>query len=164
MAQYAPEELGFLDKTSKDDHTQSRCCGRWRKGKHAEKKQPFIQGWHTSTEALLTLDGIVAGTVVEGSTTKTVFRQYLESNVMSLFQIHHQLNSWTFFNSYPSALHTQALWVCLWWTMQKSITVMRYLSLLTVLVSCMIIPLDIWWITCTYAGVHLEYLPLYSPD
>jgi hypothetical protein len=44
MVQYAPEELGFLDKTSKDNHTPSRCCGRSRKGKHAEKKQPFTQG------------------------------------------------------------------------------------------------------------------------
>jgi hypothetical protein len=41
MAQYAPEELGFLDKTSKDNCTSSRCCGRSRKGKCAEKKQPF---------------------------------------------------------------------------------------------------------------------------
>ena len=44
MAQYAPEELGFLDETSKDDLTPSRHCGRSRKGKHVEKKQAFVQG------------------------------------------------------------------------------------------------------------------------
>ena len=42
MAQYAPEELSFLDETSKDDRTPSRHCRRSRKGKHAEKKQAFV--------------------------------------------------------------------------------------------------------------------------
>ena len=67
MAQYGPEELGFLDEMSKDARSIGRRYGRSRKGKQAEKKQVFVHGRRTSTEALLTLDGIVAGTVVEGS-------------------------------------------------------------------------------------------------
>src|ERR1700683_3894788 len=78
MAQYKPEELDFLDKTSKDEQTTQRNYGWLRKVKRAEKKQVFIRGRRTSTEALLTLDGIVVGMVVEGSMTKVGFLHYLE--------------------------------------------------------------------------------------
>lgn len=37
-----------------------------------------------STEALLMLDGIVTGTVVEGSMTKVMFLKYLKLNVVHL--------------------------------------------------------------------------------
>jgi len=83
MAQYLPEELRFLDETSKDAHTTRRTSGWLKKGKRAEKKQAFIRGRRTSTEALLTLDGIVAGTVVEGSMMKETFLHYLEFIVVS---------------------------------------------------------------------------------
>jgi len=78
MAQYLPEELGFLDETSKDARTSRRSSGWSKKGKRAEKKQVFVRGRRTSAEALLTLDGIIAGTVVKGSMTKATFLQYLE--------------------------------------------------------------------------------------
>ena len=83
VTQYTPEQLGFLDEVSKDERTPSRRSGRSKKGRRAEKKQPFVRGCRTSTEALLTLDGIVAGTVVEGSMTKVMFLDYLEHNVVS---------------------------------------------------------------------------------
>ena len=85
MAKYSAEELGFLDETSKDNQTPTCRFGRSRKGKRAEKKQPFVWGCRTSTEALLTLDGIVAGTVVEGSMTKVKFLEYLEFTVVRCF-------------------------------------------------------------------------------
>ncbi|KAF9459108.1 hypothetical protein BDZ94DRAFT_1172319 [Collybia nuda] len=53
MAQYSPEEVGFFNEMSKDDHS-----------------------------ALLSLDGIVASMVVEGSMTKALFLKYLEFNVV----------------------------------------------------------------------------------
>ncbi|KAF8993347.1 hypothetical protein BDQ17DRAFT_1431744 [Cyathus striatus] len=46
------------------------------------KSQPFVHGHHTSTEALLTFDGIVAQTVVEGSMTKVLFFDWLELDVL----------------------------------------------------------------------------------
>ena len=64
MAKYSPEELGFLDETSKDNRTPARRFGRSRKGKRAEKKQAFVRGRRTSTEALMTLDRIVVGMVI----------------------------------------------------------------------------------------------------
>jgi hypothetical protein len=42
MAKYSPEELGFLDETSKDNHMPARRFGRSRKGRRAEKKQVFV--------------------------------------------------------------------------------------------------------------------------
>jgi len=83
VTQYTLEQLGFLDEVSKDERTPSRCSGRLKKGRWAEKKQPFVRGRRTSTEALLTLDGIVAGTVVGGSMTKVMFLDYLEHNIVS---------------------------------------------------------------------------------
>ncbi|OAX40795.1 hypothetical protein K503DRAFT_841438 [Rhizopogon vinicolor AM-OR11-026] len=53
MAQYDPSELGFIDETSKDE-------------------------W---TPALLTLDGIITATVVEGSMTQELFLDWLENIV-----------------------------------------------------------------------------------
>jgi len=85
MAKYSAEELRFLDETSKDNRTPAHRFGRSRKGKRAEKKQAFVWGCRTSTEALLTLDGIVAGTVVEGSMTKVKFLEYLEFTVVHCF-------------------------------------------------------------------------------
>jgi hypothetical protein len=83
MAQYQPEELGFMDKVLKDAQTTRR-SSRWlKKGKQAEKKQVFVRGRRTSTEALLTLDRIVAQTVVEGSMTKVGFIEYVELIVVS---------------------------------------------------------------------------------
>jgi len=83
MARYSPEEVGFLDEMSKDVRSVGRCYGRSRRNTCAQKKQAFVRGRRTSTEALLTLDGIVTGTVVEGSMTKELFLEYLEFNVVS---------------------------------------------------------------------------------
>src|ERR1700729_339578 len=55
MAQYQPEELRFMDKVLKDVQTTRRSSGWSKKGKWAEKKQVFVRGRRTSTEALLTL-------------------------------------------------------------------------------------------------------------
>ena len=82
MAQYNPEELVFFDETSKDERTAGRCYGRSKKGMRASKKQVFIHGQCTSTTELLTIDGMVAGTVVEGSMTKEMFMVFLEFTVV----------------------------------------------------------------------------------
>ena len=83
MAQYDPDELGFLDEMSRDARSISRRYGRSRKNKRAMKKQPFVRGRRTSTTSFLTLDGITASTVVEGSMTKELFHTFLEEIVVS---------------------------------------------------------------------------------
>jgi transposase len=89
MSQYPPEYLGFLDETSKDERTLARGFGRSKRGRRAAKKEAFKRGRRTSTEALLTLDGIVACKVVEGSMTKELFLEWLEFNVVSTFILLH---------------------------------------------------------------------------
>ncbi|KAI6098315.1 hypothetical protein F5141DRAFT_994349, partial [Pisolithus sp. B1] len=57
--------------------------GQSRKGRRANKKQVFIHGRCTSTVALLTLNGIAAGTIVEGSMMHSRFMEWLEHDVIS---------------------------------------------------------------------------------
>jgi hypothetical protein len=83
MSQYMPQQLGFLDETSKDERTSIRGFGRAKKGQRVMKKGVFKRGRRTSTEALLTLDSIVACKAVEGSMTKQLFLEWLEYNVVS---------------------------------------------------------------------------------
>jgi len=82
MAQYGPEEIGFIDETSKDEKTICRRYGRSRKGTRASKQQVFIRGRRTTITGLLSMDGLVAGTVVEGSMTKAMFMEFLEFTVV----------------------------------------------------------------------------------
>jgi transposase len=84
MAQYSPEEIGFIDETSKDEKTICRRYGRSRKGTRAAKQQVFIRGRRTTTTGLLSMDGMVAGTVVEGSMTRAMFLEFLEFTVVCL--------------------------------------------------------------------------------
>jgi transposase len=84
MAKYEPEELGFLDEVHKDERTLNRGYGRARKGRRAAKRVKFVRGRRTSTEALLSLDGVVACKSVEGSMTKELFLEWLEFNVVSI--------------------------------------------------------------------------------
>jgi len=82
MAQYAPEELCFLDEVHKDERTLYRRRGRAKKGKRAVMRGVFVRGRRVSAEGCLTLDGIVAGTVVEGSMTSDKFLYFLEHSVV----------------------------------------------------------------------------------
>jgi transposase len=96
MAQYSPEQLGFLDEVSKDERTSSRLLGRSMKGTRAVKKGVFIRGRRFSAEGLLTIDGLISNTVVEGSMTRVRFLQYLEFTVVSTIL--------TIYYSYPNNL------------------------------------------------------------
>ncbi|KAG1883121.1 hypothetical protein F4604DRAFT_1879257 [Suillus subluteus] len=64
MSQYDATEIGFIDEVSKDEWTLGRHYGRSSRGK-----------------PLLTLDGIVACTAVEGSMMKELFLEWLEFTV-----------------------------------------------------------------------------------
>ncbi|KIK98281.1 hypothetical protein PAXRUDRAFT_134533 [Paxillus rubicundulus Ve08.2h10] len=57
-------------------------CGHSQKGKCAHKKQLFIHGRHISTKALMTLDGIIGCTTVEGFMMKELFLEWLEFTVL----------------------------------------------------------------------------------
>ena len=86
MAQYLPEQLGFLDEVSKDEQTSFRACGRSQKRTRAVWKGVFVQGRHFSAEGLLTIDGMISNMVVEGSMTRAMFLEYLEFSVVHISQ------------------------------------------------------------------------------
>lgn len=65
MAQYDALELAFIDEVLKDERTLGQHHGCLSKGKWAYKKQPFVHGRCISLKALLTLNGIVACTIVD---------------------------------------------------------------------------------------------------
>jgi hypothetical protein len=82
MTQYSPEQLGFLDEVLKDKRTVFRTHGRFRKGTRAFMKGVFVHGHCFSAEGLLSIDGMIASTVVEGSMTRALFIEYLEFTVV----------------------------------------------------------------------------------
>lgn len=84
MARYSPEELGFLDETSKNEKTAARSRGRAKKGCRAVMRQRFVRGHRLSATALLTVDGIAVTKVVEGSMTRDLYLEFLEHEVVSL--------------------------------------------------------------------------------
>jgi transposase len=83
MAQYQPDELCFIDEMSRDARSIGRRYGRSRRNCYAARKQPFVRGRRTTTCSCLTLDGISATTVVEGSMTRELFLEFLEQKVVS---------------------------------------------------------------------------------
>ncbi|KJA25110.1 hypothetical protein HYPSUDRAFT_102826, partial [Hypholoma sublateritium FD-334 SS-4] len=84
IAQYEPEEIGFLDETSKNEKTAARGYGRSKKGRRAVMRQRFVRGTRLSATALLTVDGILASTVVEGSMNREMYLDFLEHRVMPI--------------------------------------------------------------------------------
>jgi transposase len=82
MGQYTPDQMGFPDETSKDEKTPGRRRGRAKKGKRAKRRQVFVRGHRLSGTGLLTIDGMVASTVVEGSMTTDSLREFLEEDVV----------------------------------------------------------------------------------
>jgi transposase len=88
-AQYPPEYLGFLDETSKNDKTPARRQGRAPKGKRAVKRQKFVRARRATATALLTLDGIMASKVVEGSMKRKEYLEFLEFQVVRMVFVMH---------------------------------------------------------------------------
>jgi hypothetical protein len=102
MAQYDPEKLGFLDETLKDERTPIRRYGQSKKGTRVRKKGVFVRGRRLSTEALLTVNGIVASIVVEGSMTCELFLNFLEFTVVRS-SAHFWPDFDCFYDSFPNA-------------------------------------------------------------
>jgi hypothetical protein len=82
MSQYSPEHLGFLDETLKYERTAERLSGRAATGQHACSHQVFVRRQHVSGLGLLTVDGMAASSVVEGSFTTARYLEFLQSTVV----------------------------------------------------------------------------------
>ena len=107
MAEYTQDQLGFLDETSKDEKTPGRCRGRAKKGRRARRRQVFVRGHQLSGTGLLTIDGMVTSTVVEGSMMTESFCEFLEENVVRTAPMIHSLDLMEHYFSFHSVRHFQ---------------------------------------------------------
>ncbi|KAJ7668086.1 hypothetical protein B0H17DRAFT_950140 [Mycena rosella] len=93
MGEYPADYLGFLDETSKNERTTSRGFGRAKKGRRAQMKQKFVRGTRLTATGLLTLDGMVANTVVEGSMKRVDYLEFIEHEVVCIFIVTSSISS-----------------------------------------------------------------------
>lgn len=79
-----PDMLTFGDEAAKDERTSARRRGWSRRGSRCIQQKCFVRGRHFSILPILTLDGIVAYDVIEGSVTSERFIQFLCELVVRL--------------------------------------------------------------------------------
>ncbi|KAG1854929.1 hypothetical protein DFJ58DRAFT_660137, partial [Suillus subalutaceus] len=72
-----------IDETSKDERTQIQRYGRAKRSRYASMKGAFVRGRHFTVVAALTIDGIIAGHVLEGSLHRNGYLHFLEHSVVS---------------------------------------------------------------------------------
>ena len=84
MAQYEdPEMFVFLDESAVDNHTVQRTHGWSAEGLPCVKHGTFLRGTRFSILPALSLDGILALDIFEGSVTKEKFLAFLRQYVVS---------------------------------------------------------------------------------
>src|SRR5688572_11904093 len=83
--QYQREQLIFLDESAKDDRTISRRYGYSEINTRAVKKVVFIRGKRYTLLPALSLDGIIAVDIMEGSCTKEKFKEFVISQVVCTY-------------------------------------------------------------------------------
>ncbi|KAF8836897.1 hypothetical protein BDN67DRAFT_910261, partial [Paxillus ammoniavirescens] len=78
--------LVFIDKSAKDKQTSFHMYGQAYKGAHCIQHRCFVCGMCYSILPALTLDGIIAYDIIEGSLTGEHFIQCLKDHVGGLLQ------------------------------------------------------------------------------
>jgi hypothetical protein len=86
---YTRNQLIFLDESAKDERSLSRLYGYSPRNTPAQKKVVFIRGKRYTILPALTLDGIVAVDVFEGSCDKKKFVDFILNQVVN--------NNYTYF-------------------------------------------------------------------
>jgi hypothetical protein len=84
---YKPEQLIFMDEASKDERTLSRGYGYSLKNTFAIKKNVFVRGVRYTILPALSLQGIIAVDIMEGSCTKEKFKEFVISNVVCMVSL-----------------------------------------------------------------------------
>ncbi|PPR05263.1 hypothetical protein CVT26_012410 [Gymnopilus dilepis] len=85
MVQYTdPELFVFLDESAVDDRTGQRTQGWSHMGTPCVRRMSFLRGTRYSILPALTIDGIIALDIVEGSITKEKFLEFLRRDVRSV--------------------------------------------------------------------------------
>ncbi len=90
--EFQPEQLIFLDESSKDERTSSRNYGYSFANQIAVKKIVFLRGIRYTILPALTVDGFIACDIMKGSCTKERFRTFILSQVVSISNLYLSLN------------------------------------------------------------------------
>lgn len=78
-----PNMLVFLDEAARNDKTAGRNMGWSLRGTRCIQRRRFVRGKRYSILPALTLDGIIAHEIYEGSVTSERFYQFLKDYVVS---------------------------------------------------------------------------------
>jgi len=78
-----PNMLMFGDEAAKDERTSARKRGWALRGSRCIQRKRFVRGRRLSILPILTLDGIIAYDIIEGSVTSERFLQFLRELVVS---------------------------------------------------------------------------------
>jgi hypothetical protein len=82
ISELSPEQLIFIDETSKDERTLSRAYGYSVINTRAKKSVVFIRGNRYTILPALTLDGFIAAEIIEGSCNKENFQTFIVNQVV----------------------------------------------------------------------------------
>jgi len=158
-----PDILMFGDEASKDERTSNRCRGWSQQGTQCVQRKCFMRGKRFSILPIITLDGIIAHDIIEGSVTTENFVNFLrELVVLSQFDIPYVFTSNLEFR-FPSPIPTQVCAVFLFSIIAASITLKKFDSLSEMKRVCE--PFIFSYIYAYNATVcKLIFLPPYSPD
>lgn len=85
IGQYEPRQLVFLDESAVDDQTSARRDGWSPLGRACVCRSTFLRGTKYSILPALSLEGIVALDIFEGSVNRERFLAFLRTQVVCLF-------------------------------------------------------------------------------
>jgi hypothetical protein len=84
-SEFRPEQLVFIDETSKDERSLSRAYGYSVKNVKIKKNIVFVRGKRYTILPALTLDGFIAADIMEGSCNKERFQTFILTQVVCYF-------------------------------------------------------------------------------
>ena len=79
-----PDMLMFGDEVHKDERTSNRHTGWSHQGSRCVQRKCFVQGKRFSILPIITLDGIIAHDIIEGSVTSEKFHEFLHELVVCI--------------------------------------------------------------------------------
>ena len=82
---YTPEQLIFIDESSKDERTLSRLYGYSSINTRATKNIIFVRGKRYTILPALSLEGIIAADIMEGSCNKEQFQTFIMTQLVIIF-------------------------------------------------------------------------------
>lgn len=103
------EYIVWLDESSIDDRTNQRTSGWTARGLACVRRATFIRGQRFSLLPALSVDGIIALDLFEGSVTKERFLKFVREQIVNIFYHCNATTVLIYAFRPPNSHHTQAL-------------------------------------------------------